>query len=89
MTDAAPDLSRKRELNDAAKGLIDDKAFDAAILSLRKRWFEALMATDQMEQMKEYRAMIKALEAIPVELNLLMNDYKKAVHDAARRQPHG
>ena len=88
MTDA-PDLTRKRELFDAAKGLIDDKAFDAAVLSLRKRWFDALMATNEMEQMKEYRAMIKALEAIPVELNLLINDYKKAVHDAARRQPHG
>jgi hypothetical protein len=88
MTDA-PDLTRKRELFDAAKDLIDDKAFDAAVLSLRRRWFDALMATNEMEQMKEYRAMIKALEAIPVELTVLINDYKKAVHDAARRQPHG
>jgi ferric iron reductase protein FhuF len=86
MTD---DLSRKRELNDAARSLIDDKAFDQAILSLRKRWFEALMSAEKLEEMAEYRAMIKALEAIPVELNVLINDYKKAVHDAARRQAHG
>lgn len=84
----ARDTQAKRELSDAAKELLDNRAFDAAILSLRKRWFEQLMLAEKLEEMAQYRAMIKTLEAIPAELKILINDYKKALHDAARRQ-HG
>ena len=76
MTD---DLSHLRELADAARNLSEDRAFTAAILSLRKRWFEALLAAGRKQDVFALRAQINALEAIPQELNVLMNDYKMAV----------
>jgi sulfur transfer complex TusBCD TusB component (DsrH family) len=83
MTD---ELQRKRELNDGARELLDNKAFDAAILSLRKRWFDQLLIADGIEKVVEYRAMIKALEAIPAELTVIMNDWKMANR---QQQRHG
>jgi hypothetical protein len=83
MTD---ELQRKRELNDGARELLDNKAFDAAILSLRKRWFDQLLIAEAIEKVVEYRAMIKALEAIPAELTVIMNDWKMANR---QQQRHG
>lgn len=80
------DLQKMRELSDAAKELLDNKAFDAAILSLRKRWFEQLLAAESIEKVVEYRAMIKTLEALPAELTVIMNDWKMALN---RQQRHG
>ena len=76
MTDA--DLSHKKELADAARSLSEDRAFTAAILSLRKRWFEELLVADTNRKIRDLRAQINALEAIPQELNVLINDYKMA-----------
>jgi hypothetical protein len=76
MTD--PDLSHKKELADVASALANDKAFTGAVLSLRKRWFDELIASDSTDKVLELKARIKALEAIPTELNVLMNDYKMA-----------
>ena len=73
------DLSHKRELADAARNLVDDRAFTQAILSLRKRWFEELLAADTNRRIRDLRSQINALEAIPTELNILINDYKMAV----------
>lgn len=72
------DLSQKKELADAARGLSEDRAFTQAILSLRKRWFDDLLAADDVAKVLELKAQIKALEAIPKELNVLINDYKMA-----------
>jgi hypothetical protein len=77
MTDA--DLSHKRELADAANALSNDRAFTQAVLSLRKRWFEEWLASSTDEQARGLKAQIKALEAIPQELSILINDYKMAV----------
>ena len=77
MTD---DLSKKRELADSAKALIEDKAFSSAILSLRKRWFEELMNATGTDEKLELIARTKALEAIPAELGVLINDFKMALH---------
>jgi hypothetical protein len=77
MTDA--DLSHKRELSDAANALSNDRAFTQAVLSLRKRWFEEWLASSTDEQARGLKAQVKALEAIPQELSILINDYKMAV----------
>ena len=77
MTD--PDLSHKKELADAANALSNDRAFTQAVLSLRKRWFDELLEADDVAKVLELKAQIRALEAIPKELNILINDYKMAV----------
>jgi hypothetical protein len=78
------DLSNKKELADAARDLLDNKAFAQAILELRKRLFEELLGC-QADQLIEFRAQIKALESIPAELTILMNNYKMAI----RQQRNG
>jgi hypothetical protein len=78
------DLSGKKQLADAAKELIDNPAFKHAILELRKRWFDQLMtAAPTAEAKVELVAQMKALEAIPAELTVLINDFKMAMS----RQP--
>jgi hypothetical protein len=80
------DLSAKRELSHDAKALIEDKAFSAAILDLRKRWFDELMtAADTTERKLELIGQIKALEALTGALGAIINDYTMA----ARNQRHG
>jgi hypothetical protein len=78
------DLSKKKELNDAARELLDNKAFLQAIIDLRKRWYDQLMTTMAREQRDELIAMSKALESIPTELTVLMNNYRMAL----KRQQH-
>jgi hypothetical protein len=81
------DLSTKKEFAEAAQDLLDNKAFKQAILELRKRWFDELMTgADTREQRDEMVAKMKALEAIPLELTILVNDYKMAL---SRQHKHG
>jgi len=77
------DLSKKRESAEAAKSVIEDKAFQQAVSQLRARWYEQMLATRDREQRDELMAMSKALRGIQDELNVLMNDYKMAL-----RQKH-
>jgi len=83
------DLNEKRDKAHQAKMLLEDKAFQWATLELRKRWFGELMAKKGAEEQLELVSMLKALEAIPQELAVLINDYKLAVlnatHGAGRR----
>jgi hypothetical protein len=81
------DLQKKRELHDDAKELIERPSFKAAILDLRKRWFDELMtAAATREQRDELIAKMKALEAIPAALTVIMNDYKMGLR---QQQKHG
>ena len=80
------DLSKKKELSDAARELLEDRAFSSAVLSLRKRWFEELMASNVDGYSLRLVAQLKALEAVPAELTVLVNDYKMALN---RQQKHG
>ena len=80
------DLSQKKEFADAAQELLGNKAFNQAILDLRKRWFDEFLAAPTTETVLERKAMIKALEAIPTELRIRINDYKIA---ADRQRKHG
>jgi hypothetical protein len=72
----------KRELAEDASDLLKDKAFQAALLSLRKRWFDQAIAAKSAETKLELLAQLKALEAIPQELGGLVNDYRMAKHNA-------
>jgi hypothetical protein len=84
------DLSEKRELSDAAKALMQDKAFQAAILSLRKRWFgELLEESGNTLRQSELCSRLRALEMLPHELGTLVNDYKVAAQKDARGSGSG
>lgn len=72
------DASHKRELADGARDLLGDRAFTQAILQLRKRWFDQLMQAEEDGRKFELVGMLKALEAIPVELQTIINDYTMA-----------
>lgn len=80
------DLSAKKEFAQAAEELLGNKAFGQAILDLRKRWFDEFLAATTTEAVLERKAMIKALEAIPTELQIRINDYKVALD---RQRRHG
>lgn len=87
MTDPIPfkpaDPNVRRELADEAKWLLDNKAFTAAILALRKRWFAEMMASTDDAQDKLIKAKILALESIPQELQIFVNDEK--MHQARQK----
>jgi len=72
------DLSHKKELADEARSLLDNRAFTQAILELRKRWFDQLMAVRTNEERLDLVAALKALEAIPTELQIQINNYTMA-----------
>jgi len=81
-----PGLSEKKELSDAAQSLMGDKAFQAAILSLRQRWFGQLLAEEgNTLRQQELCSMLRTLEFLPHELGTLVNDYRKALHDQRPR----
>ena len=72
----------KKERAEAAKELKDDPMFRYAVSELRKRWFEEMMVLEpgnpQYTLTAALRcAMLQALEAIPTELQLIINNYEK------------
>ena len=82
MSDALPfrpagDYER-RQLADEAKELLDNKAFTEAILRLRKRYFELLMAPNSTEEKLALIERIRALEDVPQQLQIFVNDEKMA-----------
>lgn len=83
--DKIENLSERRELSDAAKALLADKAFGHVYLQLRQRWFGQLMDQPHDGAMQtELAARLRALDAIPMELGALLNDYRMAAQKAAR-----
>jgi hypothetical protein len=74
-----PDLMKVRELSDAAKSLLEDKAFQQAVSQLRMRWYEQMLTELNLKQRDELMAMSKALRGITDELTSIMNAYKFAV----------
>jgi hypothetical protein len=75
--DKIESLSARRELSDAARVLLADKAFGHAFLELRQQWFGELM--DQPHagpKQDELAARLRALDAIPNELGLLVDNFR-------------
>jgi hypothetical protein len=82
------DISKKRELSEAAKLLLEDKAFLSALLSLRQRWFgELLIEPGNTLRQQELCSMLRALELLPHELGTLVNDYRIALRNARGTGP--
>ena len=78
-------LSERRELSDAAKALLADKAFGHVYLELRQQWFGLLMEQPQAgPKQDEWAARLRALDAIPTELGLLLTNYRADAAKAAR-----
>jgi hypothetical protein len=81
------ELSAKRERREEAELLLEEKGvFMLAIRSLRIRWFNELMTTSERATKDDLTARLKALTALPVEIEGFIRDHKFAL-DRARK--HG
>ena len=69
------DSEEVRRLSRQAKELKEDPAFIAAVLALRKQWFAEHMATDDEGVERRLKAQIRALEALPSQLQNFINDH--------------
>jgi hypothetical protein len=82
MTEPIPfklaDPTERKERADEAKELLENKAFTAAILALRKRYFELLMSSQVTEDKMMLIERIRALEDVPPQLQIFVNDQKMA-----------
>ena len=79
------DLFAKRLLKDEAAELLDPKGvFMAAVKAVRLQWFGDLMDTRDKEATDALVAQLRALDAIPEQLQTAVNDYKMALS----RQKH-
>ena len=75
-------MDDKKEQAQQARELKSDPAFRHAVSELRKRWFEQLMILEPGNPQYTLTcavrcAMLQALEAIPTELQLIINNYEK------------
>lgn len=62
-----------KELAREAEGLLGNRAFTEAIKTLRQQWFGEMMSADLEDyQVRELRAKLIALEAIPSVLHGMM-----------------
>lgn len=68
-----PDNGERKELADEADALLKNKAFTEALLRLRKQWFGEWLRAEPQHLVK-YQAELNALEAIPQQLQILIND---------------
>ena len=64
----------RRLLAEEAKDIIESRAIQSAILMLRRRWFDEWTASTNKERDEQLKAQINALEAIPRELQILVNN---------------
>lgn len=85
MTDEKTDPEDIKERARLAKSLLEDKAFQWAMLTLRKRWFQELLDNGGGDLTgARLCARINALEALALELAIQINDYKMMMARNAR-----
>lgn len=78
-------LSERRELSEAAKALMADKAFGHVFRKLHEQWIKQLLLTPHASpQQDELAARLRALDLILVELGLLLTDYREAAKRSMR-----
>lgn len=76
-------LSERRELRDAAKVLLSDKAFGHCWFLLRERWYGALMALPHdCPKQVEAAARLRAIEELLDELTKLMEEKRQGLRHA-------
>jgi hypothetical protein len=89
-TDNIENLSERRELSEAAKALLADKAFNYAYLQLRKLWFAELMLQPHAGvKQDELAAKLRALNALADELSAEIENYRQDARTAAEKARHG
>ena len=69
------DSEEVKRLSRQAKELKEDPAFIAAVLTLRRQWFAEFMATGDEGVERRLKAQLRALEAIPLQLQTFINDH--------------
>lgn len=69
------DSEEVKRLAYESKELLADRAFQAAILALRKQWFGELMTIHDNKAFVRLTLKLQALEAIPQQLQVFVNDY--------------
>ena len=69
------DSEEVKRLATGSKDLLGDPAFKAAILALRKQWFAEQMVTIDREAVFALALKMQALEAIPQQLQVFINDH--------------
>jgi hypothetical protein len=78
-------LSERRELSDAAKVLLNDKAFGHVYRQLRQQWFNELIELPHAGvRQDELAARLRALDVIPVALGNLLDNYRVDAQRSAR-----
>lgn len=76
------DPEKARDLAVHAKALLEDKAFQYAMLELRKRWFNEVLEIGGGDlPSARLCAKINALESLARELAIEIDNYKKLVQD--------
>ena len=81
--DNIENLSKRRELSDAAKALLADQAFGHAYRTLYNLWFNQLMNLPHASVAQdELNARLRALDLIPVELARIIENFKQDARSA-------
>lgn len=84
-TGKVENLSERRELTDAAKALLADKAFGTVYKTLRNQWFNQLIELPHDCPLQvELAARLRALDTIPTALAKLLENYRVDAAKAAR-----
>jgi hypothetical protein len=78
-------LSERRELSDAAKALLADKAFGHVYRQLYDQWLEQLLQQPHDGPAQaELAARLRALTIIPIAIGKLLENYRADAQKAAR-----
>lgn len=87
--DNIENLSQRRELSEAAKALLADKAFGHAYLELRQLWFSQIIDEPHASaKQDELAARLRALDAIPNELARILENYRVDARTARQGAGH-
>ena len=79
-----PDIEAIKERAVHARALLEDKAFQYAILELRKRWFAELLTLGGGDMLSARMvAKINALEELARELALEIDNYRHTVRQGS------
>jgi hypothetical protein len=78
-------LSARRELSDAAKALLADKAFGHVFRKLHEQWLTELIGQKHAGPVQdELSCRLRSLDIVLLELSALLTDYREAAKRSAR-----
>jgi hypothetical protein len=78
-------LSERRELSDAARALLADKAFGYVFRKLHEQWIAEVLITPHGGQAQdELCTRLRTLDTILLELTALLTDYRVAAQRSVR-----